>query len=194
MRTAALLIAAGLTLAAHSAFAAHTDVVEGNAASSVKLIIYEDLQSDDCAKFEAMLEQKILPKYGSRIAVVHRDLPLGRHDWARTAAVAARWVWQQDSVHGIDIRREILSEQDHITAASLNAWLTDFAGRNRLDPKDIVASLKDQRLNALVDQDRQAAVARGVTSTPTVYVGGVSFVAPIIYEELARALDEALAK
>ena len=37
-------------------------------------------------------------------------------------------------------------------------------------------------------------MARGVERTPTVYVGGVAFVETIIYEDLARALDEALAK
>ena len=54
--------------------------------------------------------------------------------------------------------------------------------------------MTDQRFSALVDQDRQAAVARGVEHTPTVYVGGERFVETIIYEDLARALDEALAK
>ncbi len=194
MRIAALLLFTGLILANPRAFASHSDVVEGNPASSVRMIVYEDLQSDECARWEAIFEQKVLPKYGSKIAVIHRDFPLGKHDWARTAAVAARWVWQQDSGHGIDIRRELLSEQDHITAANLNAWLLDFADRNHLDPRGIVDSLKDQRLNILIDQDRQAAVARGVTSTPTIYVGGVSFTSPIIYEDVARALDEALAK
>lgn len=192
MKVLAISVAIGVTLASHFAFASHMDVVEGNPHSSVKLVIYEDLQCDDCARFEGILEQKILPKYGSRIAIVHRDFPLGKHDWARQAAVAARWVWQQGSEYGIQIRRELLSEQDHITSANLPTWLSDFASRNHLDPKGIVDSLNDPRLNSLVDQDRQAAEARGVTSTPTVYVGGLSFKDPIIYEDVARALDDAL--
>lgn len=192
MKLPTVLFALGLTLASHNSFAARSDVVEGNPSSPVKLIVYEDLQCDDCAKFESTIEQKILPKYGSKIAIVHRDLPLGKHDWARQAAVAARWVWQQDSEHGIAIRRELLSEQNHITFANLNSWLADFARRNRLDPRGIVDAMKEPALNALVDQDRQAAVARGVTNTPTAYVGGLAFKDPIIYEDLARALDEAL--
>jgi protein-disulfide isomerase len=193
MRTAAL-IAIGITMAAHSAFASHHDVVEGNPASPVRVLIYEDLQCGDCARFRAMLDQKILPKYGSKVAFIHRDFPLGKHDWARDAAVAARWVYEQDKTDGIEFRREILSEQDHITTHNLNAWLAGFALRNQLDDKAIVDALGDPRLNALVDQDRQAAVARGITNTPTVYVGGVSLVETIVYEDLARALDQALAK
>lgn len=194
MRSAIALAALGILWGGQSLFASRTDVTEGNKASSVKLLVYEDLQCDDCAKFEAILEQKILPRYGAKIAIVHRDFPLGKHDWARLAAVAARWVYEQDSDLGIQFRREILSEQDHITPANLNTWLVGFAGRHRLDQKDIIGALTDPRLNALVDQDRQAAVARGVSGTPTVYVGGLAFRDPIIYEDLARALDEALGK
>jgi protein-disulfide isomerase len=193
MRVAAL-IAFGLTLTGQSVFAAHSDVMEGNPASSVKVLIYEDLQCGDCARFRAMLDEKILPKYGSRVAFIHRDFPLGKHDWARPAALAARWVWEQDSEMGIAIRRELLSEQDSITSRNLNSWLVLFAARHYLDPKDILDSLTDPRIGALVDQDRQAAVARGVSKTPTAYVGGQAFVETIVYEDLARALDQALAK
>ena len=194
MKTAAALIVLGLAMGAQSIYASHTDVVEGNPASSVKVIIYDDLQCGDCARFRAMFDEKILPKYGARVAFIHRDNPLGKHDWARPAAVAARWVWDQDHVYGIAIRRELLAEQDHITLRSLNGWLINFAARNHLDQDGIIYSLTDPRFNSLVDQDRQAAVARGVERMPTVYVGGVALVEPLLYEDLARALDEALGK
>jgi protein-disulfide isomerase len=194
MRLEVALAALGLILIGQRADAARLDVMEGNPASQVKVLIYEDLQCADCARFEAMFEQKILPKYGSRVAFIHRDFPLGKHDWARPAAVAARWVYEQDKELGIQIRRELLSEQDHITPAKLNAWLIDFAARNHLDQKAIVDSLKDPRINALVDQDLQGAVARGLKNTPTVFVGGESFVETVVYEDVARALDIALGK
>ena len=177
-----------------SARAARTDVVEGNPDSPVKVLIYEDLQCGDCATLRTMLDEKLLPKYGSRVAFIHRDFPLGKHDWARPAAIAARWVSLQDPELGITFRREILAERNNITPQNLKAWLTEFAARNKLDQKGIVDSVNDQRLIALVDQDRQAAVARGVTKTPSVYIGGVSFVETIVYEDVARALDEALSK
>jgi protein-disulfide isomerase len=194
MKIAAALVGISLSLIPNSAWAGRMDVMEGHRASSVRVLIYEDLQCGDCARFQAMFEQKILPKYGSKVAFVHRDFPLAKHDWARSAAVAARWVYEQNKELGIDIRRELLSEQANINPHNLNAWLSEFAGRNHLDQKGIVDSLSDARLNALVDQDRQAAEARGITNTPTVYVGGQAFVETIVYEDLARALDTALAR
>jgi protein-disulfide isomerase len=178
---------------AQMAAAARMDIVEGNAASPIKVLIYEDLQCSDCAVFRTLLDEKLLPKYGSRVAFVHRDFPLGKHDWARPAAIAGRWVYEQDSELGITFRREILSELNNINARTLKPWLVEFASRNKLDQRGIVASLDDPRLNSLIDQERQGATARGVKATPTVYVGGVAFVETILYEDLARALDEALA-
>jgi len=193
MRILAAALAFSL-VAGHCAFAFRNDVLEGNPTSPVRVLIYGDLQSSDCARFRVLLDQKILPRYGSRVAFVHRDFPLGKHDWARPAAIAARWVSEQSNELGITVRRELLSEQDSINSQNLKQWFIDFAYRNHLDPKGIVDALTDQRLAALVDQDRQSAVARGVSRAPTVYVGGVAFAETIIYDDLARALDEALAK
>jgi protein-disulfide isomerase len=188
------LVALLLAVLNVSLSAAPGGVVEGNPASPVRVLIYEDLQCSDCANFAVLLEQKILPRYGSRVAFVHRDFPLGKHDWARPAAIAARWVWEQDSRAGIAIRRELMAEQNNVTSQNLKAWLAEFAVRNNLDRKGMLDSLNDKRLAAEVDQDLQGGVARGVTHTPTVYVGGQPFAETILYEDIARALDAALAK
>jgi protein-disulfide isomerase len=171
-----------------------TSVVEGNPSSPVKVVIYEDLQCGDCQNFRTMMDLKILPRYGTRVAFVHRDFPLGRHDWARQAAIAARWVYEQSSDLGITFRREIMSEQDHMTPEKLKPWLLEFAARNHLDQKGILDSLSDPRLISIVDQDYQAAVARGITHTPTVCVEGQTMVETIVYEDLATVLDHALAR
>jgi len=194
MKIARVLLAISLTTAVHGAFAARADVMEGNPASQVKVLIYEDLQSGDCARFRELLDQKILPRYGSRVAFIYRDFPLGRDDWALPAAIAARWVYERDPKLGIVFRRELLAEQDHIRPANLKDWLIDFAARNDLNQKGILDSLNDRRLAALVDQDWQGGVARGISKAPTACIGGQVFAGIILYDDLARALDEALAR
>lgn len=164
-------------------------VVEGNPASPVRVVIYEDMQGSDSERLRTMLDEKILPRYGSRVAFIHRDFPLGKHDWARQAAVAARWVYAQDSQLGITFRRELMSEQEHMTAAKLKSWLLEFASRNGLDQREILDSLNAPKFNSMVDQDYQGGVARGVTTTPTVYIGSQKFVERMLYDDLARALD-----
>lgn len=185
---AALLVAASCARLA----ASRNDIVEGNPASPVRVVIYEDLQSDDCAHFRGMMDQRILPRYGTRVAFIHRDFPLPKDDWARDAAVAGRWVYEHDHALGIVYRREVMSEQDSMTPQKLKPWLLEFAARNNLDQKGILDSLNDQRLATLVDQNYQGAMARGVSKTPTVYIAGQAFVENIVYDDIAHALDQAL--
>jgi protein-disulfide isomerase len=184
-----LLVAGSATV-----LASRIDVVEGNPASSVRVVIYEDLQGGNCLSLRGLLDQKILPKYGSRVAFVHRDLPLGRHDWARPAAIAGRWVYEQSPRLGIVFRQEIMSEQEHISADSLKPWLVEFAARNHLDQKGILGCLTDRAMDSLVEQDHLGAAARGVTHTPTVYVGNQALVETITYEDLARLIDVELTR
>lgn len=190
------VIAAALALLAccSALLAMRSDIVEGNASSSVKVVIYEDLQCADCESLRTLLDDKVLARYGAHVAFVHRDFPLGKHDWARPAAIAARWVFQQDPALGITFRREVLAEHRHISAATLKPWLQEFATRNRLDPKGIIAALTDPRIAALVDQDYQAGIARGVSRTPTVYVGGQAIVETVVYDDLAKAIDRELGR
>lgn len=189
-RTGMLLLLAAIV----SASAATNEVVEGNPASAVKVTIYDDLECDYCQSFRTMLDEKLLPKYGKQVAFIHRDLPLGRHEWARTAAMVARWVYEQDPRLGIVFRRELLAEQEHVTKPTLTPWVIEFAKRNKLDEKGIVAAMTDARLGALVDSDIQQATARGIKKVPAVFVYGQSFVELIVYDDLAKVIDQALAR
>ena len=184
-----------LTMAALSSVSAATiEVVEGNPSSPVKVTIYDDLQCNYCQTLRTMLDEKLLPRYGKQVAFIHRDLPLGRHDWAHTAAMVGRWIYEQDPRLGIVFRRELLDEQEHITSSTLKPWLTDFAIRNHLSEAGIVAAMTDLRLSTMVDQDMRVAESRGIRKIPAVYVYGQAFVETIVYDDLAHAIDQALAR
>lgn len=191
MKVGVLFLLAALT--AVSAEARH-EIMEGNPASPVRVVIYEDLQCSDCAQLRQLLDTRVLPKYGTKAVFIHRDFPLARHSWARPAAIAARWVYERNPELGLTFRREILAEQNNISPDTLKAWLLEFASRNNLDQKGILDSLTDPRLAALVEQDYQGGVARGVSKTPTAFISNIPLVETIIYDDIARALDQALAK
>src|SRR5579872_3038984 len=127
--------------ASGAAAVSRNDIVEGNLASPVRVIIYEDMQSGRGAQFQQMLEQKLLPKYRDRVLFVHRDFPQGRHDWALEAARAARWVFTQSNQLGVFVRREVVAQQNGITDHNVKQWFVDYAYRNHLDPKAIVDAM-----------------------------------------------------
>jgi protein-disulfide isomerase len=180
-------------LTASMGLTAQQPIVEGLPESKVRVLIYEDLQCPDCADFRRMLDEKLLPQYGARVAFVHRDFPLAKHAWARKAAIAARYFSEQTPDLGVVYRRYAMAGIASTTPGNFNDRLSQFARDHGLDPAPAVAALADARLAALVERDFQDGVARGVVHTPTVFVNGKPFVEHFSVEEISGALDDALA-
>jgi protein-disulfide isomerase len=174
--------------------AASGRVVEGNPQAKVRVIVHEDLQCSDCAVFRRMLDDKLLPKYGSVIAVEHRDFPLAKHAWARPAAIAARFFDQQDSKLGVKFRQTMMAAQESTTAANFETKLSAFAKTARIDPAKALAALKDEELMKLVEADFADGIARGVARTPTVFVDGDPFIETFTVEEISKSIDQAVAR
>jgi len=188
MRLALLLAATALSLPAQKI------PVEGLAESPVKVVIYEDLQCSDCADFRRMLDEKILPRYGGKVAFIHRDFPLAKHAWARRAAIAARFFAEQKPEIAIEYRRYAMAGIEVTTEGNFNLRLTTFAGAHGIDPAAAVAALSNSKYDELVEKDFQDGVSRGVAHTPTVFVNGKAFVETFTFEEISKGIDEALAQ
>jgi protein-disulfide isomerase len=180
-------------LASVAGLPAQQSLVEGLAESKVRVLIYEDLQCPDCAVFRRMMDEKILPRYATRVAFVHRDFPLAKHAWARRAAIAARYFGDRKPELGLAYRRQIMATIRETTPDNFNSRLAQFAKDNGLDPARALAALDDPRLAGLVERDFQDGVARGVVHTPTVFVSGSPFIERFSFEDVSQALDDVLA-
>ena len=178
-------------LAVSSAFA-QGSLVEGKKDSPVRVVIYEDLQCSDCAVFRVMLDQKLLPKYGTKVAFIHRDFPLAKHAWARPAAIASRYIQGVSEEKASQFRREAMAAQETIKAEMFQAWLRTFCSKNGLDADKAIAALTDAALAALVQKDFEEGVARGIARTPTALVNGDPFIETFTVEQISAGIDAAL--
>jgi protein-disulfide isomerase len=175
-----------------SSMQAQPPLVEGKPDSPVRVLIYEDLQCPDCAAFREMLDQKLLPKYGARVAFEHRDFPLAKHAWARPASIAARYLQSVNEATAIQFRRETMKSMREIKADTFQHWLRTFCARNGVDPEKAVAALNDPTLQAAVQKDFDDGVARGIARTPTALVNGEPFIETFTFEEISKGIDAAL--
>jgi protein-disulfide isomerase len=166
-------------------------LVEGNPASQVRVLIFEDLQCGDCADFRVMLDKHLLPRFSKTAAFEHRDFPLPKHNWARKAAVAARHFEKSSAALAVKYRQETMAGRAAITAENFNETLASWARKNGADPAKAIAALSDADLEAAVEKDYRDGVARGVGRTPTVLVNGEPFIERFTYEEIAAAIDKA---
>lgn len=171
---------------------AQGSLVEGKKDSPVRVVIYEDLQCPDCAEFRVMLDQHLLPKYGTKVAFIHRDFPLAKHAWARPAAIASRYIQGLGEEKASQFRRETMAVLRTITAESFPAWLKTFCVKNGLDGDKAVTALTDQTLEALVRKDFEEGVARGIARTPTAVVNGDPFIETFTLEQISAGIDAAL--
>lgn len=167
--------------------------MQGSPQSPVRVVIFEDLQCGDCAWLSRKLSEKLLPLYAARVGFEHRDFPLPKHNWARGAAIAARYFHSLDPELGFTFRREILSELAQITVEAFPLWVRAFAKRHSRDPDRSQAALADSDIAALVEADYQAGLALSVAKTPTVFAGERVFAEWVPMEELMAVLDAVLA-
>ena len=166
-------------------------LTEGNAQSTVRVVIYEDLQCSDCAAFAVMLEKQILPKYAAKVAFEHRDFPLPKHNWARKATIASRYFESIRPELAIEYRRATMAHQAEITPDNFTEKLVKFARAHELDVEKMMAAMKDATIAAAVDKEFREAVARGVGKTPTVLVDGEPFIESFSFKDIAASLDRA---
>lgn len=160
---------------------------------SVRVLIYEDLQCPDSARFSRMLDQKLLPNYEGKVAFEHRDFPLAQHDWARRAAIAARFMDTASPALGSDFRRWVMGHQSKISSRNFNTFLERYAVDHGVDATQAVAALSEAQLGEAVQKDIDEGVARGIARTPSLLVNGRPFVENFTYEEVAKAIDSELA-
>jgi protein-disulfide isomerase len=168
--------------------------IEGLASSPVQVIVYEDLQCPDCAAFRKMMDETLLPRYGGKVAFVHRDFPLAKHAWARRAAIAARFFHERSPALGVLYRRETMAGLRAINPDNFPQKLSEFAAKNNVPPAEAMAALDDPSLAALVEKDFQEGVARGIAKTPTVLVNGAPFIETFTLNEISNAIDHALSE
>jgi protein-disulfide isomerase len=181
------------TLACLPWLAAEQQLIEGAKQSPIRVIIYEDLQCPDCADFRTMLDQQLLPRYGTTVRFEHRDFPLAKHAWARKAAIAARHFEEAKPGLGLAYRKYALAHLREIKADTFDQNLAGFAKQNGADSAKALAALNDARLAGLVEQDYQEGVARGIAHTPTILVNGRPFIETFAFEDVAKAIDAELA-
>lgn len=164
----------------------YAPLVEGRADSPVRVVIYEDLACRDCLWLRRKLDDRLLPAYGDRVAFEHREFPLAKHLWARPAAIAARGL---DGALAVEFRREILEDLAGITPESLGEWVRAFERRHGVTT---ALALDSAEAGAAVDADHAAGIGRGVSKTPTMFLGAQAFVERIPLDELTAAMDAAL--
>lgn len=160
----------------------------------VTVTIYDSLQCGDCTRCNAMLEEFLLPKYRGRVKFIHRDFPLGRHTWARPAAIIGRRFDEIACGLSAGWRTYILNRIKTTTPETLADRVREYAAEAGVDADSVLAALNDGKLAAAIDANIREGQARGVTKTPTVFVNNDAFIEVFTLEEITAGIEKALSQ
>jgi protein-disulfide isomerase len=139
----------------------------GSSDAPVTIVEYTDLQCPYCARFSAQTLPALRKNYidTGKVRLVSRDLPLGFHQYAVPAAVAARCAGEQGKYW--EFREQIFQRQKELAGEPYDA----IAATLGLDAGKFTRCRQDPARAKTAETDRAGANALGITGTPTFLIG-----------------------
>ena len=154
----------------------------------VTLIEFSDFQCPYCANLSKTL-QRVVADYGNDVRLVYRQFPLTQiHPYAEGAAEASLCAAEQG--HFWEMHDLMFFDQRQLTEEGLKA----DAAKLQLDSTNFVQCLNSHRYAGKISEDLREGATLGVSGTPAVFINGRLLTGAQSYEELAKVIQEELAK
>jgi protein-disulfide isomerase len=129
---------------------------------------------------------QLLEEYPGKLKIVYRDFPLGFHDRAIPAAIAANCANDQDKYW--EMHTVLMANQRALEETDFISYATNL----KLDLDKWNTCRKDPAQEAEVRKDMADASAVGVTGTPAFFVNGIMLSGALPFEEFKEIIDREL--
>ena len=170
----------------HSLAIGVDDPIDGPDTAEVTIVEFADFECPFCRQLSQTLRQ-IRRRYGDRVRVVWKDLPLTKvHPRAFQAAEAARCAFEQGKFW--EYHDRLFANQRALQTPALKAYARDVG----LDGERFSACLESSRHGDVVRHAISEAVGLGVTATPTTFVSGRMISGAKPFAAFAAVIDEEL--
>ena len=142
--------------------------IRGNPDAPVTLEEYGEFQCPPCGMFATLVGQ-LDKEYDSRLRVVFRNFPLGVHEHAREAPLAAEAAGLQD--HFWEMHDVLYREQETWSKApNARELFESYAGTIGLDLDKFRKDMDGEKTKERVEADRQRGESLGIQTTPTLFI------------------------
>lgn len=159
----------------------------GASDAEVMVVQFSDFQCPFCAE-AAETVNRLKQEYGSRIRFVFRQFPLSFHPDARVAAKASLAAHAQGKFW--EYHDTLFGNQDALGREAL----LEHARKLGLDVEAFRTALDASATGERVDADLELGQTVQVQGTPTLFVDKKRVANPLDYEDVSRAVDQALEK
>jgi protein-disulfide isomerase len=164
---------------------ADDDPFLGTDGAPIEIIQFAEFQCPYCGKAGEAIDQ-VLAEYEGKVKMVYRDFPLGFHDRAIPAAVAANCAGVQGKYW--EMHNLLMSNQRALSEADLTGHATTL----ELDLAKWNTCREDPAQEAEVKKDMEDGAAVGVTGTPAFFINGIMLSGALPFSEFKSIIDQEL--
>lgn len=164
---------------------AEGDHIRGNPQAEIVIVEYGDFQCPYCARAYPTLRE-LQGRYGERIALVYRHLPLGMHPFAQTAAEAAEAAAAQGKFW--EMHDALFEHQAQMAPGQLPL----LARQLGLDGARFEAELAERRHRDRIGAQAAEGKALGASGTPSFFINGERYQGDSDRQSLTAAVEKYL--
>jgi protein-disulfide isomerase len=154
----------------------------GPSDAPITIIEFGEFQCPYCGRAQESID-RLMAEYEGQIQFVYRDFPLGFHDRAIPAAIAANCAEPQGKYW--EMHRMMMAAQHDLSEPTITGYATQL----ELDMDAWTTCRNDPAQAAEVQADMAAGTALGVTGTPAFFVNGVFLAGAMPYETFKQIID-----
>jgi protein-disulfide isomerase len=164
--------------------------IYGNASAPVTIVEYSDFQCPYCRRGYQTVKE-VEKKYGDKVRIVFKHLPLEFHPLAMPAAKRFEAIAMQDHKKAYAFHDLVFEKQGEMKDEK---FLDDMAKKAGADLAKMKKDMESDRVKSTIQADMEEAQKFGISGTPGFIVGGISlkgaYPAPAFEEIIDRRLKE----
>ncbi|MCG3174194.1 MAG: hypothetical protein GMKNLPBB_02421 [Myxococcota bacterium] len=157
----------------------------GPANAKVTLVVFSDFQCPFCNRGKNTMNE-IKKAYAGKVRMIFKHLPLGFHDRAKPAAIAAMAAHRQGKFW--EYHDKLFDNQRALSDDDLKRYAQELG----LDLGKFSKDIADPKLAEFVDKDTAMAGTVGADGTPTFFVNGERIVGAVPFDNFKTVIDKAL--
>ena len=165
------------------------DAAKGPSTAPVTIVVFSDFQCPFCSRAVPTLE-KIEQKYGKKVRIVFKHLPLPFHKEAKQMAYAALAAGEQGKFWEM---HDLLFQHQRAFKGSADAEAEKLARQLKLDMKKFKSDYASKAIADQVEDDLKESKRVGARGTPNFFINGVKVVGAKPFADFERTIDEQLA-
>ena len=166
-------------------------VVRGSLAAPVTIVEYSDFQCPFCRKGFLTVEE-VRKKYGNKVAVVFKNMPLPMHPMAMPAAQRFAAIALQSPKKAFLFHDEVFTNQNQMGGPDGEKFLDEAAKKAGANIDKMHKDMTSDKVKAHIDADIEEAKKFGFTGTPGFLVAGVSIRGAYPAEVFSEIIDKRL--